>query len=268
MQDNYDNLIRKIKRNKKIIISLFVVSVIAILVATMEIRISFMGRVEYYKEGAHPALIIGLLFLAFFLYLLAMGVKVFNPLSSPMETDCDPNKHLIINSALQKPKDLAPIFAMDYFYLGDFVRASQASDKMVLSGNRKIISNGYFNRARCDFFMKNPEYFKYSLEQFKASIVGVKPASRLALSYEKMLKCLDLMDAIISEDYEKIKSLRDIIPWNNNKPTVGFASYIKGLAAYKLGDRNEAVYRLMYAKETLRKSAFAKMAEELVLELS
>jgi translation elongation factor EF-G len=69
---------------------------------------------------------------------------------------------------------------------------------------------------------------------------------------------------VISEDNpsEKINELRGLVKsWNTSKATDCFVSYIKGLAAYKVGDTEEAIYNFRCAREIGEKTELADLAD-------
>ena len=57
------------------------------------------------------------------------------------------------------------------------------------------------------------------------------------------------MVALSDEDTEKISAYRNIEAWNNSKANEGFLNYLKGLAAYIMEEKEEAIYRFMWVKE-------------------
>ena len=70
------------------------------------------------------------------------------------------------------------------------------------------------------------------------------------------------MFMISQNDYQKINELRfGVEPWNNSKATEGFVQYIKGVAAFQVGDREEAVYRLRYVKDNCSKTILSPLAD-------
>ena len=77
-----------------------------------------------------------------------------------------------------------------------------------------------------------------------------------------MQKTLQLLVALAEADKGQIAAYRDIEVWNASKATQGYIYYLKGVAAVRLGEKEEAVYRLMYVKENCEKTAFAGMAQQ------
>ena len=70
------------------------------------------------------------------------------------------------------------------------------------------------------------------------------------------------MCAICGKDAEKINELRNNVEvWNNIKATEGFVNYIKGIAAYDVGDKEEAIYRFKFVKENCSKTVLAVLSE-------
>ena len=71
------------------------------------------------------------------------------------------------------------------------------------------------------------------------------------------------MRAIAEENVEKINELRGKVEvWNtNSKATEGFLNYIKGVSAYKVEDKEEAIYRFKTVKEHCSKTVFAELSD-------
>ena len=79
---------------------------------------------------------------------------------------------------------------------------------------------------------------------------------------------MNLLVALLDKDNQRILEYRNIEVWNNSKATQGYVSYLKGVAAYNLGDLNEAIYRLMDVKENYEKTVFAQLAEQYLSNLN
>ena len=71
------------------------------------------------------------------------------------------------------------------------------------------------------------------------------------------------MCAISDNDIEKINDLRNNVEiWNTSKATEGFVNYIRGVAAYKVDDKEEAIYRFKLAKENCSKTVLFGLSEK------
>ena len=89
----------------------------------------------------------------------------------------------------------------------------------------------------------------------------MKPKQRSEL--EKMGKVLILLCAIAEDDQRKINELcAGVEVYNASKGTECFVNYVKGIAAYKTGDSQEAIYRFKCVTYNGSKTAFAALAEQ------
>ena len=71
------------------------------------------------------------------------------------------------------------------------------------------------------------------------------------------------MCAISDNDVEKTNELRNNVEiWNTSKATEGFVNYIRGVAAYKVDDKEEAIYRFKLVKENCSKTVLSGLSEE------
>lgn len=61
--------------------------------------------------------------------------------------------------------------------------------------------------------------------------------------------------------------IKSIESWQESVSTVGFVNYLKGVAAYDIGDKKEAIYRFMAVKENCEKTVFFGMAEQHLAKL-
>ncbi len=77
-----------------------------------------------------------------------------------------------------------------------------------------------------------------------------------------MQNVLELLVAVSDQDEQKIIDLKDITPWNNAKPTEGFVSYVKGLAAMTVNDKEEAIYRFKSTSEICKKTVLVELSNE------
>ncbi len=77
-----------------------------------------------------------------------------------------------------------------------------------------------------------------------------------------MQNVLELLVAVSDQDEQKIIDLKDIMPWNNAKPTEGFVSYVKGLAAMTINDKEEAIYRFKSTSEICKKTVLFELSNE------
>ena len=259
----YSDLIVKIQKKRKFIIGLSIVAVLLVLLFTTPTQLKIMGETIVDYKGLHPVLIVLLVLICFFVELIAYAV-VSLPLNTSMDQECDPEKQLILNMNLNKQKNVDHIYAVDYLYLGNYQEALKYAGKMIQSSNEQMILAGSFNQARCEFFLGNFDSFHQTVAQYESKLSGcqkLKPKTKIA--YQKINNILSLMLAIADNNAEKINEFRSNVEiWNTSKATEGFVNYIRGVAACKVGDKEEAIYRFKLVKENCSKTVLSGLSEE------
>ncbi len=261
-ETKYGDLIAKIKKKRNWIIALTIVAVLLILLFGFPMHIEVLGVAIVSYEGLPTAVTVLLILLCCAVEIVAYAA-VSLPLYTSMDQECDPEKHFILNMHLNKPKYLDSIYSTDYLYLGAYEESKKYAQIMIQKPNVHMVLVGLFNYARCEFFLGNYDSFRQTATQYEGVLSGsekLKPKTKVV--YEKMHKVLDLMSAIAGEDREKIKELKEsVAPWNNSKATEGFLHYLRGLSAYKLDEREEAVYRFKTVEENCSKTVFARLSK-------
>lgn len=262
-ESKYSYLIAKIQKKRKWIIGLTIAAVLLVLLFTTPTQLEIMGETIIDYKGLNPILIVVLVILCFFVELIAYAV-VSLPLNTSMDQECDPEKQLILNMNLNKQKNIDHIYAVDYLYLGNYQEALKYAEKMIQSSNEHMILAGFFNQARCEFFLGKYDSFRQTVAQYESklsSCQNLKPKTKIA--HQKINNILNLMCAISDNDVEKTNELRNNVEiWNTSKATEGFVNYIRGVAAYKADDKEEAIYRFKLVKENCSKTVLSGLSEE------
>ena len=266
-EDKYSGLIADIKRKRNLVIILTIIGAIVLVTLTSPIQLEVVGEVLIDYRGVHPAITVGLVLLCMFIEIIAYAA-VSAPLTSAMDTECDPEKQLILNTALSKPGSVDHVFTVDYLYLGDYPKALPYAEKMIASGKTPSLLAGLFHKARCEFGMGNYEGLRDTEKRYAATLSSTKIHPKAMPAYLQMHAILLLLCALAENDTEKIRVLGEqIMPWNCAKPTQGYVNYLKGLAAFRTGNKEEAIYRLTAVKDICPKTVFAMLAEEHLLSL-
>ena len=260
-------LIQTIKRKKRLVTILTSIAVVIVITVCSPVYMEVMGEVVVDYQGIHPVAAGCIVLFILLCGLLAYG-KAMLPLSSALDEECDPQKHLMLNEALNRQKNLDIIRAVDYFYIGEFESAAAYADKMIADKNVHRKAAGLFNKARCAFFSGNFEVLKQLVSQYEGHVAAMKGSrAKTGELYEKFGRSLKLLVALADDDVEGITAYRDLAVWNDSKATRGYIDYLKGLAAYRLGETQEAVYRFMAVKESCAKTVLAALAEEYLSNL-
>lgn len=264
---DYDALIKKIRRKRKIIIALAIIAFLVTIVMCSPTKIVLLDKTIIDYKGINPVITILIVIFIFFCELIACAF-VSTSLTTSMDVECDPQKHLVLNMALNKQKNLTHIFATDYFYMGDFETALVLANKMVAGNKSSFVRTGLFNKARCEFFLGDFDSLKLTVKQYEAELSNNKKVNQKAkVIYQKIQKTMNLLIAIADKDKEKICAYRNIEAWNNSKATQGYINYLKGIAAYITEDKKEAIYHFMSVKENCEKTVLSKMAEQYLSNL-
>ncbi len=260
MDNNYEALIKKIKKRRNIVTVLSVVAIILTVFHFSPLEFEFLGEVIVDYEGnfiAMTAIIVLILLICLF-----AGAIAVNPMTASMITECDPEKHLILNTELNKAKSLDEVFVMDNFYLGNFSVALDFANKIASSTKPRSKCIGIFNKARCEFFLNDFNSLKSTTEQYRLAISKMKTSQKDMQAFIKMQEVLELLVAISDKDEQKIIALKSLKPWNNAKPTDGFVNYVQGLAAMTINDKEEAIYRFKSASEICKKTVLFELSNE------
>ncbi|MBP3692554.1 MAG: hypothetical protein J6I80_04860 [Clostridia bacterium] len=218
-------------------------------------------------KGINPIVTALLVLLILFFELIAYAL-VSMPLTASMDMECDPQKHLILNTVLNKQKKKDYIYAADYFYMGNFEEALNYANKMVAGNKQETVITGLFNKARCEFFLGDFESLKATVKQYENVLNNFKKGNKKTKDAgNKILKTMNLLVAISEEDKQGMSNFGNIEAWNNSKATQGYINYLKGMVAYMLEDKKEAIYRFMYVKENYEKTVFSKKSQEYLLKI-
>lgn len=266
--NEYDALIKKIKGRRTVVIVLSVIAVLIVLGLCSPFYIQILDKTIIDYKGINPIITI------IFVLLLCLGeviayAFVSMPLVTSMDNECDPQKHLILNSVLNKQKNKDHIFAVDFFYLGNFQMALDYANKMIVSNKPVLRITGLFNKARSEFFLNDINSLRATVWQYQNVLNNVNRLNQKEKDvFIKIQKIMNLMLAISEADKEKISAFSDIEVWNNSKATEGYVQYLKGVVSYIKEDKKEAIYYFMSVKEICSKTFLSKMAEQYLLRLS
>lgn len=263
--DKYKDLIKKIKKRRTVVTVLSIVAILLTIFLLSPTKLVLGGETIIDYEGNYIAMAL-IVVLILLITLFAGAVAIF-PMTSSMINECDPEKHLILNTELNKAKNLDGILAMDHFYLGNFSVALDFANKMVSSAKPQYVCTGLFYKGRCEFFLNDFDSLKSTTEQFRSAISKVKTNQKTMQELTKMQEVLELLVAVSDKDEQKILSLKNLKPWNNSKPTVGFVNYVQGLASMIVNDREEAIYRFKSTNEICAKTVLFELSNENLSQL-
>lgn len=266
--NEYDALIKKIQHKRKVVIVLTIIAVLITITACSPIYIGFLNKTIIDYKGINPIFTVLLVLLIFFFEIIAYAL-VSTPLTTSMDLECNPQKHLTLNVVLNKQKNIDHIYATDFIYMGNFEAALNYANKMIASNKPAMMIIGLFNKARCEFFLGDFDSLKATVKQYESALNNMKKLNQKAKdAYNKILKTMNLLVAISEENKEAISNFSGIEVWNNSKATQGYINYLKGIAAYMAEDKKEAIYRFMSVKENCEKTVFAEKSQQYLLKMS
>lgn len=266
--NEYDALIKKIQRKRKFVIVLTIIAMLIALAVCQPIHIETFNKVIVDYKGINPIFATLIILFILFCELVAYEL-VSTPLTTSMDLECNPQKHLTLNVVLNKQKNIDHIYATDFIYMGNFEAALNYANKMIASDKPAMMITGLFNKARCEFFLGDFNSLKTTVKQYESALNNMKKLNQKAKdAYNKILKTMNLIVAISEENKEAISNFSGIEVWNNSKATQGYINYLKGIAAYMAEDKKEAIYRFMSVKENCEKTVFAEKSQQYLLKMS
>ena len=258
--NEYNTLAKSIKRKRRLIIVLTFIVVFITIAVCSPATVEIMEESVFEYKGVSPIITVSIIIVILLCELFAYAY-VSVPLSTSMDKEVNPQKHLILNSTLNT-KNLNFIIVTDSLYMGDFKAALEYVTPSLYHKNPSIVNAALFNKARCEFFLGDYTSLKSTAEQYELSLSNINMNAKAKEVCGKMQKIVKLLVALAENDKEKIAEYHGIDSWNDSKATEGYVNYLKGLSAYKLNDNDEAIYRLMYVKEHCQLTIFAQLAEQ------
>ena len=266
--NEYDALIAKMRRKSRWALAFTIVGVLVTLFLCLPAQVVILNKPVVDYEGVNPVITVLLVLLVLFLGLIAYAFAI-SPMTTAMDMECDPQKHLILNEAFNKPRNMDTIYASDLFYMGNFEAALYYANKMADDSNPKKILFGLFHRARCEFFLGNFDSLKATVGQYQAVLNNTKNLNQKARdTFNKGLKIMNMLAALSEEDKEAISRLDDIEAWVDSKAARGFTDYLKGVAAYTLENKSEAIYRFMSVRENCKKTFLSEKSQQYLSNLN
>ena len=138
------------------------------------------------------------------------------------------------------------------------------SEKMIASTREDIILSGLFIKIRCEFLLGNYDAFIQTANEYSSTLSACRKLKpKTIIAYQKIENIINLMCTILKDDVESINQMRgNIETWKASKATECFVNYIKAVAAYKVDDKEEAIYRFKWIKENGSKTVFANLSDD------
>lgn len=263
LDPQYAPLIKGIRRKRRNIIVLTVIAILIIVLFISPLQWYVFGSTIIQYNGLYPYITVSLVLMSLFVELIAYSL-VSIPLTASLDEECDPEKHMKLNTALIKEKQAYYIYTADHFFLGEYDVAREYAEKMINDKNQIRKITGWFEKARCEFMCENREALKEAAEGYALAMSSLKSKKAKAVEpYNKMKTVIDLMCAILDDDAARIELYRrSVESWAKTKIADGFVNYVRGVAACLVADKGEAIYRLMSVKEKCAKTVLSPKSDE------
>lgn len=259
-------LIIRIKKRLRIAFVLVCVSIVVLILLSGSVYIN-LGVTEFNYRGIPWPATVFLILVVLLLYAIAW-IAIRAPLAQALDVECDPEKYYMLffafatNKTTEQEKNIVNF--MLAFCKGDFRRALDLTYGIVDSKNPRNTAYALFSKARTAFFLNDPETLRQTTVQFRQCVNDLpKLKPREVPFYQQMSATLGLLIGIADGKLDELPVLcENAVAWRESKQIHVQLSYYKGLAAQLLGNREEAVYRFMFAKENGAKTVFAALSEE------
>lgn len=141
--NDYDALIKKIRRKRKAVIVLTIIAVLIAIIFCTPTHLVILDETIIDYEGLHPVITTLIVLAIFFCEMIAYAF-VSAPLTTSMDIECDPEKHLILNTALNKQKNKDHIYAVDFLYMGNFEAALGYANNMLSDDKPNMVLTEFF----------------------------------------------------------------------------------------------------------------------------
>ena len=256
----YDKEIKDIKKKRKSA-AVMLISALALLICLcFPLNIELLS-IHWKGLGIGTAIL--LMLLCFVIYCIAI-VKINLPLNSALDKECDPEKHIALNSAFLKGERLDGIYASGLIYLGDYDEALPYAKSLIDSNKKSSVLSGFFNKFRCEYFKGEYDLAKTTAEEYAEVLKnGKKMSSAVYSAYEKIHTVIKFMIALADKDIDTQADLIDILyPWRPSAMIVGLIDYLKGVSAFDSDDKEEALYRFKSITRYCSKTVLAAYSRE------
>lgn len=263
LDPQYSPLIKGIRRKRRNIIALTVIAILIIVLFISPLQWYVFGSTIIQYNGLYPYITVTLVLMSLFVELIAYSL-VSIPLTSSLDEECDPEKHMTLNNALMKEKQVYYIYTADHFFLGEYDIAREYAEKMIADKRQIRKLMGWFEKARCEFMCGNIDALKEAAAGYALALEPLNKAKEKTVApYKKMKTVIDLMCAIVDNDIAQIEYYRrSVESWAKTKIADGYVNYVRGVAACVVSDKGEAIYRLMSVKEKCSKTVLSAKADE------
>ncbi len=240
-----------IKKRRTAALIVAIVAVILVMLLGSPSYVEIMGEVIAQSDGVGFWGVLQAVLAIIIVYIVAFYL-IISPVINAMITECDPKKYIGLTYYSEGKKAQNISYSAGYFYMGEFEKSLEFAERELVASKKPYTE--LFYKASCLFFLGRMEEFRSAVLELEARLLNEskkKAKARRSLGY------LYLLLAISENDKEKIIKYRAAAePIEKTAPNTAYLSYIKGVAAFCLKERNEAIYRFMSAKEMGSKAFF------------
>lgn len=264
-------LIKRIKRKRKVIFTLFIASVLAVFVFLTETKITVSDKTVTFglnlSNFAVAAAVIAVCFVFLWIYAFD-AAKVENI----MLNECDPEKYFIVkqnttNKHTTNKSETANDCANAAFAIGDFaacVNYAMQNENDKKSSHRL---SSALNICRASFFLGNTENMKIALGRVRAESEKIK-TKYAAKGNQQTLKQLEML-CFLSEGNiaQALELAESVSPVSANNISQAFCGFYRGLVYREAGEKIKAIHCFMTAKEKGGKMFVVSKSEEMLKAL-
>ena len=248
---DYSKIINSIKLKSKLLLGIFLL---------IEIALFFiLPSIVYF-------IIVSLLVYCAYLLLTS---KIYAPITSALDTECDPEKFKqLFFSDINKKSALSTMSANFNisFLTGDFDAAVDYANSMVSDGRFNAVVSGLSNKAIAEFFKGDYVALKETVSKYSEKILNSfqikKSELQLYINNETRLK---LYVAISDNNLDEIKELSEQLTISNKTTLTRVQiNFLKAVSSYVLSDYDAAKECADYVNNYGTKTVYAKQLSKYI----
>ena len=265
----YAPLIKKLKRRRTLIFSVYITAIILTFLATLNISVYFPPFIQFEQQGNFPLFIV-LILIEVLAFVFLRIILVDTPVTNSMNTECDSKKFLILTASLNSKMTLSHNAAVGFFHDGNYLASRYwASEGMNTTKDkyRRLLLLALM--GFCEYFLGNFSNLEAATFEFeKALNENKKIKGKKLKTLNAELKVLKLLLAVSKGDTAALLELGKIPPVNKNIPvSVCYSYFLNGLSSFTLQNYDDAFYRMQYVKENMSKTAFLEIANSYIQKI-
>lgn len=247
---DYSELAQKIEKKQRRIVNTAMIAALLSIFGTL--CLSMILHILYSdKEFNFSSSVIIHALIAVFLWELVAISRNTSAVNNALLLEANPHKYLALRCAVERAhyvrkrdKELARMEA--YYLMGDFSDATPYAEQSARDCRSPNMLVGIYYLAVMAFFSKKTDAFDAAVAQFRDKLQTVRMNENTRAAWSKTSCVIDLMEAILHDEREKMKQLTSTLPMDLNRCSDVGAHCVKGLACEILGEREQAKFEFQY----------------------